>query len=146
MKQKVLVAIAIIALILGILNLIFLLVPPKSNPLSTPPIRQLEVSDIKINGGQDIFGVDSVVIEVTVYLAGDVPTLFNCYVQADYLTIENVWKTTSKEIGIVNYSENVYPQLRLDTDFASEIALPSIGWQSYSGINLKVEAYGYLKP
>ena len=146
MNQKVLVAIAVIALILGILNLILLLVPPQSNPMSTPPIRQLEVSGIKINGGQDIFGVDSVVIEVTVYLPDDAPTLFNCYVQADYFTVDNVWKTTSKEIGIVNYGQNVYPQLRLDTEFASEITLPSIGWQLYGGSNLKVEAYGYLEP
>ena len=145
MKQKVLVAIAIIALILGILNLILLLVPPQPIPIDAQKIP-IAVSNLKITGGQDYLGIDRFVIQVTLNLPEEIPTLFNCSVKAEYLTVDDVWKTTSKNIGIVNYGDSKNPQLRLDTDFACEITLPSIGWQSYDGNNLKVEAYGYLKP
>jgi hypothetical protein len=146
MKQKVLVAIAIIALILGIINLILLLVPPQSTPIDVAQKIPLTVTNIRITGGQDYLGVDRFVIQVTLNLPEEIPTLFNCSVQAEYLTVDDVWKSTSKNIGIVNYGDYENPQLRLDTDFACEITPPSIGWQSYDGNNLKVEAYGYLKP
>ena len=146
MNQKVMVAIAVTALFLGIINLIILLVPPQSNQIDMAQKIPLTVSNIRINGGQDYLGVDRFVVDVTLNLPDEIPTLYNCTVQADYLNVDNVWKTTSKNIGIVNYGDYGTEQLRLDTDFAYEEEPPSIGWLPYDGANLKVEAYGYLKP
>ena len=146
MNQKVLVAIAVTALILGIINLIILLVPLQSNQIDVAQKIPLEVANIKITGGQDYFGADRFVIEVILDLPDEIQTVFNCSVQADYLTVNDVWKNTSKNIGICNYGDYNYAQLRLDTDFAYEEEPPSQGWLSYDGDNLKVEAYGYLKP
>ena len=146
MNPKVLVAIAVTALILGILNLILLLFPPQSIPTDVAQKIPLTVSNIRITGGQDYLGTDRFVVDVTLNLPDEIPTLFNCTIQAEYLTVDNVWKTTSKNIGIVNYGDYGTEQLRLDTDFAYEDEPPSIGWLLYDGANLKVEAYGYLKP
>jgi hypothetical protein len=144
MNQKVLVALAVIALILGILNLIIILLPPQANPINIAQKIPLRVTNTCIlQMSEDYYS-----FEVTVSLPDEVQTLFGCYIQADYLTENGSWKTTLKEFGIVNYHESVTPQFHVDLDFAYEgYPLKSnMGRMSYNGANLKVEAYGYLKP
>lgn len=151
MNQKVLVALTITAMILGVLNLTLLLIPYLQ--IDTLPLQStlpnasqkipLKVSNIVIMVTSEYY-----VIRVTVSLPNEIHTLFDCYVQADYLTENNVWKTTTENIGIVNYDEYIHPQLQLDADFNSgEPPIePSNYWQAYERANVKVEAYGYLKP
>jgi hypothetical protein len=152
MNQKVLVALTIIAIVLGVINLTLLFNPNLINiPFqSTPPDHSqkipLEVWNIVINNSSDYY-----VIRVSVGLPDEVQTLFNCYIKVDYLTKNSTWKTITRNIGIVNYRQNppVQENLRMDGDFLSEIPLRR-GRGSifiiYEGSNVKVEAYGYLKP
>jgi hypothetical protein len=135
MNQKVLVAIAITALILGILNLILLLAPPQSNPLNLAQKIPLEGSNTVIKLTENYYAV-----RVTISLPIEVQTLFDCYVQAEYLTENGLLKTTTEKIGIVNYDEYVPPDLYLNLDFAYEDAPlePSIAWGSYDGNNISV--------
>jgi hypothetical protein len=89
-----------------------------------------------------------------VILPSEIPTLFNCHVKLDYLTENGVWKTTSKDIGIIDYKysgDMRRVSLSLDSDFNSGgIVISRDGY--YQGVdnpsqmNIKVEAYGYLKP
>ena len=143
MNQKVLVAIAITALILGILNLVILLLPPQSNPINVVQKVPLDVSNIGIRNSTDVY-----TIMMLVYLSDETPTLYDCYVQVEYLTVNDLWKTTSKNIGIINFEDRVELHFNLDAEFAYESAPlePQVSWQRYDGDNIKVEAYGYLTP
>ena len=143
MNQKVLVAIAVTALILGILNLVILLLPPQSNPINAVQKVPLDISNIAIRNSTDVYS-----IMLQVYLTDETPTLYNCNVQVEYLTVDNTWKTLSKNIGIVNFEDNVELTFNLDAEFAYEFAPldPMVPWLRYDGVNINAEAYGYLTP
>lgn len=150
MNQKILVALTIIAIILGVLNMTLLLIPNLTNTLpfqSTPPDTAqkipLEVS-YAIKNSSEYY-----VIRVHVSLPDEVQTLFNCYIQVDYLTKNDTWKTVSRNIGIVYYCQDppINQNLRLDGDFMSDQNITHDAYfQKYEESNIKVEAYGYLKP
>ena len=156
MNQKVLVALTIIAVVLGILNLTLLLIPNIQNYIfssqSTLPVAGQKMPlefGMTINNSSGYYPIQFVAI-----LPYEIPTLFNCHVKLDYLTESGVWKTTSKDIGLVDckYSGDMRKvSLTLDSDFDSG-GVP-ISQDAYyqsvnnpSQMNIKVEAYGYLKP
>ena len=104
----------------------------------------LEVTNIVMKKGFDDY-----ILRATVYLPDGISTLYNCYMEVDYLTENDSWKTVSKDIGIVNYEENIAPQLYLDSDFKSTNPYLETGGNAFHGDeepNVRVEAYGFLKP
>jgi len=107
------------------------------------PKNPLEISDIAIQDCHEYFA-----IRITLSLPSETQTLYNCYIEVKYLTQSDAWKTVSKNIGIVNYGEYKTEVLQLDGDFkSSNPHLKPDGY--YHGgpePNVKVEAYGYLKP
>jgi len=153
MNQKVLVALTITAIILGVLNLSLLLIPNIQNCISSSQ-SNLPVSGQKmplefsmtINNVTEYYP-----IQVTVFLPDEIQTLFNCHIRIDYLTENNIWKTTSKDIGLVNYRDHDQHSFTLDADFNSN-QVPISADNYYQGVadpdqmNIKIEAYGYSKP
>jgi hypothetical protein len=150
-NQKILTVLAITATILGLINLSLFLIPylPLGSPSSQSIIPnnsqkiQLKTANTAIKNITDSYAV-----RVYVYLPEEIETLFNCYVQADYLTENNVWKTAIENIGIVNYDDSLEIQFYIDRDFKSNSTYIGGGIYFY-GIddpNLKIVAYGYLKP
>ena len=111
--------------------------------LSSPSQFPLRVSNIQILATQEFY-----VLRADVSLTNETHTLFNCYVKADYLTENNLWKTTSKNIGTVNYEDSLLPLLFLDLDFKSgnPNLTPDTQFHYEVEPNVKVEAYGYANP
>ena len=157
MNQKVLVALTVFAIILGVLNLTLLLIPNILNSVSsqsTLPTGQKTPLDftIAISKSADYYPVRFVAV-----LPSEISTLFNCHVKLDYLTESGVWKTTLKDVGIVDCNDSGDMRtvsLSLDSDFDSSglsgpysslVDDPS-ELNIKNALNIKVEAYGYLKP
>ena len=154
MNQKVLAFLSIVAIILGVFNLVHIIDPNLINlsflqftPSNTSQQIALQVVRITIQNASD--GVFyHYRVQVTIMKPEGTPTLYNCHIQLDYLTKSNVWSAVSEDIGIVNYSGNGGGIIEFGGDFKSGKSCPASG-SSYSADqepNIRVSSYGYLKP
>ena len=134
-NKQVFAVVIILAIILSCLYLYSSVSSNAKNPL--------EISGIVIQDCNDYF-----VIRVTLSLPSETQTLYNCRIEVQYLTQTGTWKTSSKNIGIVNYELNIHETLELDSDFKSgnPYLKPDGYYHGDVEPNIKVEAYGYLKP
>jgi len=135
MNKKSLIGILIFVIILSSLYLYFAVVSNLKKPL--------EISGIALQDCHDYFA-----IRITLSLPSETQTLYNCHVEVAYLTQTDAWKTSSKNIGIVNYGGNILEALELDSDFKSGNPYLKPDGEYHGDVepNVKVEAYGYLKP
>jgi len=138
MKRKILVGIVLIAV--TILTLTFLIL---TQSIPSDPKIALEISNIAIKETSEYY-----IIKITISLPQNHTTLYNCRIEVKYLTESNVWKTTVKDIGIINYGDYKDFTLRLDSDFKSgnPYLKPDDYFHGDVEPNVKVEAYGYAKP
>lgn len=135
MNKKILAAILIVAIFLVCLCLCFGVFSNAKKPL--------QVSNIAIKDCTDYF-----VIRIMVSLPSGIQTLYNCRIEVEYLTQNESWKTSSKNIGLVNYGDNIQETFELDDDFKSgnPYLKPDGYFHGDAEPNVKVEAYGYLQP
>jgi len=135
MNRKILIGIVIFCIILSCLYVY-------SSVLSNFK-KPLEIDGIAIQDCNEYFAM-----RITVSLPSKTQTLYNCHIEAQYLTQSGAWKTCSKNIGIVNYGDNIHESLQLDSDFKSGNPYLEPDGHYHGDIepNVEVEAYGYLKP
>lgn len=133
----------VIGLIVVVITALYLTVSLTSNP-RIPLDYDLEI--IKPSDYWDA--------KVTVRLQTNCSTLYNCHVELMYLTTNNEWKNSlgwssvfgivyNGEIGIVDYGETKTIYFRLE-NFKTNDTLTR--WHEYADANIRVDAYGYLKP
>ena len=146
MSRKFLVLGLIIGLLIGLLIGYFL---PSilSNSSGFSEITNPKIS-MKITGMTIHVTGEYYVLRVDANLPDDITTLYNCIMEVDYLTENNVWKATSENIGIVNYGQYVRPQVELDADFkiGDPSLVPYAHYYQYDGTNVEVHVFGYAKP
>jgi len=156
MNQKILVALTVIAICLGILNLVLLFVlSPEGTPLSvnTPQDIPLTYKQVQIR----IIHESQIQVYVKAEVEDNLKTLYDCEMKLDYLTNDSIWKSDVQYLGTINFhtlkaetDDHVIidEYFYLDSDFQydeNSIHLSNM-FLFYSGNNIKVEAYGYLKP
>jgi hypothetical protein len=158
MDQRILAALTVTAIVLGVINLTLLLIlnPQINTTLSESTLSNtaqeipLEVQYIGIRNSSEYY-----VVQITASIPDEPLTLFNCVMQVDYLTESNTWKTTSDYLGIVDFHSTVIDhnvvidrKVIIDSDFRYEpLPLRITNFtETYTGSNIKVEAYGYPKP
>lgn len=101
------------------------------------------VQDSNYRGTGEPITAHSWVVDVSI--TGN-QTLFNCEIIIRYLATNGTWITMTEKAGIINTNEN------WQNRFALEYFQPETehetwgGWNVNEGTNVKVEAYGYLKP
>ncbi len=146
MSKKFLVTGLVIGLLIG-LSIGYFLPSLISNQLSLNEITDHKVSLTVTNMAIQVTG-DYYLLRVSANLPYNSLTLFNCVMKVSYLTENNLWKTASENIGLVNYGQYVEPHVKLDADF--KIGDPTLEhsnyYHSYDGANVEVEVYGYIEP
>ena len=156
MNQKILVALTVIAIILGVLNLTLLFVlSPEGTPLSvnTPQDIPINYHSIYIRNETTQYTIN-VRIEVD-----DIPqTLYDCVMKVDYLTESGTFRSVYEYLGIVNFHSatpdhdgdiSLERNFIIYNDFENDNTNPRSGTSlpvNYYGNNIQVSAYGYLKP
>ena len=163
MNQKILAALSITAIILGVINLTLLFfLNPQINEYFLNTAQEIPLENINIEiqkvSGENITQYYRVRIRASIH--DESRTLYDCILKMDYLTESNTWKTNSEYFGALNLhsdtsSSNVVitKSFNVDNDFnnddenlkTSQAFLN--GYQlEYEGNNIRVEAYGYPKP
>ena len=138
MNKKLFIGIALIVVVVIAVVAFYL-----TTSLTSNPKIPLGVGDIAIQELSDYYDV-----QVSVYLPYNYTTLFNCHIEVKYLTQNDIWKTVSKDIGILNYRDYKEQPLQLDGDFKSGNPYLKQDGHYHGDVepNIKVETYGYLKP
>ncbi len=136
--RKIIVVIAIATAVLLIVASVYFITQQNVNP-KIP----LLVYDILIKQS----GTDYYPIQVRVALPENYTTLFNCFIEVEYLTESNTWKTLSKPFGLLNYGDSKEIGFHLDMDFKNSTQYISQHWiTARDEPNIKVEGFGFLKP
>ena len=105
MNQKILAALSITAIILGVLNLALLLLlnPQISTDLNLPQEIPLESIGIDMQR----VAPDNIIQFYRVSIYASIPdepkTLYNCVFKMQYLTENDTWKTNTEYLGSVNF-------------------------------------------
>ena len=163
MNQKILAALSITAIILGVINLTLLFfLNPQINEYLLNTAQEIPLENISIEiqkvSGENITQYYRVRIRASI--SDEPTTLYNCILKMDYLTESDTWKTNSEYLGTVNLHSDtpdnnvvIGNTFNVDNDFSNDDenlkasqAFLNGYLVEYEGNNIRVEAYGYPKP
>jgi hypothetical protein len=119
---------------------------PTPSPSPTAPnVPQKVPLTIKVQGTTIGLGVCD--LEFSVYVPYEIRTLYDCVVKADYRTLNDEWKTASKNIGTVNYGDYRNRRLPLGRDVITW-GVDLVNPDELTALigSVKIEGYGFLEP
>ncbi len=162
MNQKIFAVLVTIAIILGVVNLILLFFwnsqigKTSSNTAQEIPLNSVYMEMQKVSG-ENI--TDYYRVRITASIPDEPLTMFNVVLEMNYLTESNTWKTLSEYHGIVNFHSLTGNNVAIgntfnmgndfqndDKNLETNQAFLSGYLAQYAGNNIRVEAFGTLKP